>query len=34
MLLEAGFFPHEGFPRVYFVSSLIGMFSILLHVDF
>ena len=34
MLLEAGFFPHEGFPRIYLVSSLMGMLSILLHVDF
>lgn len=34
MLLEARFFPFEGFPRVYLVSSLMGMLSILLHVDF
>ena len=33
MLLEARFFPLEGFPRVYLVSSLMGMLSILLHVD-
>jgi hypothetical protein len=30
MLLEVSFFPHEGFPSVYFVSSLMSM---LLHVD-
>jgi hypothetical protein len=34
MILEAGFFPLEGIPRVYLVSSLMGMLSILLHVDF
>ena len=34
MLLEAGFFPHEGFPRINLVSYLMGMLSILLHVDF
>jgi hypothetical protein len=33
MLLEAEFFPLEGFPRVYIVSSLMGMLSILLHMD-
>jgi hypothetical protein len=34
MLLEAGIFPLEGFPRVYLVSSLMGMLSIILHVDY
>ena len=34
MLLEAGFFPRSGFPRVYLVSHFVGMLSILLHVDF
>ena len=34
MLLEAGFFPQWGFPRVYLVSHFMGMLSILLHVDF
>lgn len=33
MFLEARFFPLEGFPRVYPVSYLMGMFSILLYVD-
>lgn len=34
MLLEVGFFPLKGFPRIYFVSYLMGMLSIILHVDF
>jgi hypothetical protein len=29
-----GFFPLEGFPRVYIMSYLIDMLSILLHMDF
>ena len=34
MLLEAGFFPQRGFPRVYLVPHFVGMLSIFFHVDF
>lgn len=33
MLLEVGFFPHEGFPRVYLVSHFHGYIVYSLHVD-